>query len=165
MSGLKISGLSTGYGKIRIVSDVSLPAVGGGTIIGLLGPNGAGKSTFLRALAGLLDFEGEVQLNDHDLAAITHQQRVKRIGYLPQALPQATTLVAYEAVMSAYRAIQPDVGREVAEQAVEATFNRLGIRDLAFKPLAKLSGGQRQIIGLAQVAVRKPVLPVRSFSI
>ena len=52
--------------------------------------------------------------------------------------------------------LRPDLSTAAVEGATEETFDRLGIRHLAFHRLNALSGGQRQMVGLAQVVVRKP---------
>ena len=156
MTLLSMRNLDLFYGPVSVLDDITLPDFGGGQIIGVLGPNGVGKSTLLRALGGLESYRGEVKLDGEDLTALSHARRSRHIGYLPQALPQGTSLAAYEAVISAYRAVRPDLPRSRIEEAVEDVFDLLGIRDLAFRALNKLSGGQRQMVGLAQVIVRKP---------
>lgn len=158
MTVLKVEGLSLSYGRTAVLQNVSLPPVHGGSLVGILGANGVGKSTFLRALAGLQDYAGDIFLDDEELSKMTFLSRVGRVGYLPQVLPQATTLVAYEAVISACRAVRPDLSLEEVDLAVEEVFDRLGIRHLAFRALNQLSGGQRQMVGLAQVIVRKPTV-------
>ena len=50
---LEVSGLTTRYGSISALRDVSL-SVGDGEVVGLIGPNGAGKTTLLNTVAGLL---------------------------------------------------------------------------------------------------------------
>jgi heme exporter protein A len=50
---LRVSDLSTGYGKVIVLRDIDL-TIGAGEIVALLGPNGAGKTTLLRILAGLV---------------------------------------------------------------------------------------------------------------
>ena len=50
---LKVEGLTTRYGSISALRDVSL-SVGAGEVVGLIGPNGAGKTTLLNTVAGLL---------------------------------------------------------------------------------------------------------------
>ena len=54
---LRISSLSTGYGKIGVLRGVDL-TVGASEVVALLGPNGAGKTTLLRAVSGLLPWSG-----------------------------------------------------------------------------------------------------------
>jgi branched-chain amino acid transport system ATP-binding protein len=72
---LQIKGLQTGYGRIKILDDVSL-SVGAGCIVTVLGGNGTGKSTLLRALSGLLPvWKGEILFNGESIA----NQRPDRI--------------------------------------------------------------------------------------
>lgn len=157
MTGLAISNLSAGYKRRSVIADLSLSSVPPGSLLGLLGPNASGKSTLLRAIAGLGDSSGRVALNDLELNTLDHKKRVEMIGYLPQSLPPASPLVAYEAVMAACRAVRA-LDTRTAEKAVEAAFVDLGINHLALERMNRLSGGQRQMVGLAQVVVRKPGL-------
>lgn len=158
MTGLRVSGLTTGYRGRQVFQGLDLPALPAGSLVGVLGPNAVGKSTLLQALAGLRPTEGEIRLGDIKLSALRGVQRMRHVGYLPQALPQATSLVAYEAVASACRVARPELSREVVEALIESVFDRLSLRPLALKRLEAMSGGQRQMVGLAQVLVREPEL-------
>lgn len=157
MTGLVISNLSAGYKRRPVIEDLSLSSLAPGSLLGLLGPNASGKSTLLRAIAGLGTSSGGIALNGTDLTAIDRKKRAEMIGYLPQSLPPASPLVAYEAVMSACRAVRA-LDTKTAEKAVETAFADLGINHLALERMNRLSGGQRQMVGLAQVVVRNPGL-------
>jgi branched-chain amino acid transport system ATP-binding protein len=64
---LRISGLSTGYGKIGVLRGVDL-TVGAGEVVALLGPNGAGKTTTLRSILGLTPARaGSIRFDGHDI--------------------------------------------------------------------------------------------------
>ena len=156
MTYLQIEDLEIAYGKNTILRDVTLSCFKPGTITGILGPNGVGKSSFLRTLAGLAPYRGSIQYDETENRTLGHGERARKVSYLPQTLPQGTSLVAYEAVLSACRAVRTDLLHNAAQALVEATFEQLGITSLAFQALNQMSGGQRQMVGLAQVIVRAP---------
>ena len=157
-TGLSLLGLSTGYRNRPVFRDLTLPSLPAGAMVAVLGPNAVGKSTLLKAIAGIRPATGGIFLNGLDLAGVSGAERARLVGYLPQALPQATTLVAYEAVLSACHALRPDLTSAAIDALIETVFDALGIRSLALQRLSEMSGGQRQMIGLAQVIVRRPTL-------
>ena len=152
---LELNNIRIAYGKKEILSDISLEPIKPGNLVALLGQNGAGKSTFVKGLAGLKSYQGNATLNGIELAQMDQYQRLNNIGYVPQTLPQGSSLLAYEVVKSA-AASQTDKHRQDA--MIEDVFQRLKISHLALLPMHKLSGGQRQMISLAQAIVRKPKL-------
>lgn len=158
MSGLVVTGLSAGYKRQSVLVDLTLPTVAPGNLLALLGPNAAGKSTLLRAIAGLGNGQGEVVLNGQRLADLSTAKRARLVGYLAQSLPPTSPLVAYEAVLAACRAVRDDFDRATVEASIEQAFSDLGVVNLALRRMDQLSGGQRQMIGLAQVLVRHPSL-------
>ena len=155
---LTLNNMQIGYGKEPIINALSLPQIAPGSLLALFGCNAVGKSTLLKSLAGFLPYGGKASLNDLSLAQLSQVQRLQTIGYLPQTLPQATRLLAYELVFSACKAARGTLNNQAVEQKVEEAFERLGIRHLALKKLSEMSGGQRQMVGLAQVLVRDPHL-------
>lgn len=158
MTQFNVENYNFSYGSAEILRDVTIKNVDQGKLVGLLGANGVGKSSFLRSITGLENYQGSVKLSGIELQDQTMYQRMKVVGYMPQTLPQATSLTAYESVFSACRAVRPDLSRGDVEERIEDVFTALGIRDLAFHALGRMSGGQRQMVGLAQVIVKKPEL-------
>ncbi|MFC3152752.1 ABC transporter ATP-binding protein [Litoribrevibacter euphylliae] len=155
---LSVSGLNISYGSRRVISDIHLPALPKGSLVAVVGPNAVGKSTLLKSFAGLVKYSGDIHYEQQTLSAMPRAQLIRTLGYLPQALPQAISLVAYEVVYSACRAVRTDLTAAQVEASIEQVFDRLGIRDLALRRLSEMSGGQRQMVGLAQVLVRQPKL-------
>jgi iron complex transport system ATP-binding protein len=154
-AGLALHGLSTGYPGRVVIRALELPHVPPGSLIGVLGANAAGKSTLLKAIAGLRPAQGRILLDGEDLNACPPRERLRRVGYLPQALPQASSLVAYEAMLAALHASRPELGRIRTQEVIETVFASLGLAGMALRPLSELSGGQRQMVGLAQVIARE----------
>ncbi len=155
---LRLESVSSGYRRRPVFRNLTLPEIPDGSLVAVVGPNAVGKSTLLKSIAGLLPISGSMTLAGDNLAALSARQRIRRIGYLPQPLPQSIPLLAWETVFSACRSARGDWTREDTEEAIEATFDTLGIRQLALRRLSEMSGGQRQMVGLAQVLVRQTPL-------
>ena len=156
---LMIEGLSAGYARRPVIRDMTLGPIQAGHVTALVGPNAAGKSTLLLALAGLIGATGTVRLGERDLLRLSIGERATVAAFMPQTLPQGVALTVLESVIAAGRASPLGdlaiAGEELRRRAV-ATLDRLGVSDLALEFLDRLSGGQRQLVGLA--LVREPQL-------
>ncbi len=152
---LAIRRLAVAYGERRILRDVSLAPIAQGSLVAVLGPNGVGKSTLLRALARLLPASGNAALGATDLLHGPRHEHLRNVGYLPQLLPQPSSLLVYEAIRGALRATQPELDAAQADARLWPVCATLQLNDLILQPLNRLSGGQRQMVGLAQVLVRQ----------
>lgn len=157
---LEVSNLQVAYRKQAIIPDLTLQAMQGGQLVSLLGPNGSGKSTLLKALAGLLPLKhGSVTLDGSNLDRISFEQRAQRVVYLPQSLPASVHLRVLESVLVAARASALSAKAGLVEvEDVMAMLERLGIAHLSMHYLDQLSGGQKQLVGLAQALIRRPRL-------
>ena len=153
---LDVNDVTLAYGKSRVLEGVSFPTMTDGNLVGVLGPNGAGKSTFLRAVSGLSRYAGSIRLDGKEVSSLPHRDRTRLIGFMPQSPPILSGFVAYELVVSSCRAARPELTGAQVAQAAEQVFQQLELEDLAFRPLSQMSGGQRQLVGLAQILVRDP---------
>lgn len=149
--------ISVRFGSRRVLDGLTLPELKAGEVTVLAGPNAAGKSTLLRAIAQLAPHRGSTLLDGKDLARIPALERARLVGFMPQSLPSGSSLIALETVIAALRAGR-DIGAQQADQAAMAVMEKLGIAALALEPLDSLSGGQRQMVSLAQAIVRDPRL-------
>lgn len=158
---LAVHDLCVDYGRHTVVRNFSARPLQPGTLTALIGPNGSGKSTLLRGLAGLLRPRcGQVRLHDVDLLAIDPARRARLAGYLPQILPAAVRLRVFEAVLVAGAVAEGSRAPAMSAQLgrVEQLLMHLGIEHLAPRYLDELSGGQRQMVAVAQALMRDPVL-------
>jgi branched-chain amino acid transport system ATP-binding protein len=152
---LDVAGLSSGYGKIRVLTGVDL-RVGPGEVVALLGPNGAGKTTLLRAVSGLSPWSGSVRFDGRDLTGLGPRDTVKRgLAHVVEGHRVFTQLsVLDNLLLAAYdlpRGERAARVEEVLELFPEIAAKR---RERA----AWLSGGQQQILAVAQGLVRRPRL-------
>nr|WP_198970492.1 ABC transporter ATP-binding protein [Xylophilus sp. ASV27] len=160
--GLEIRDLSMGYGSVPVLKQLTLPVLQPGTVTALIGPNAAGKSTLMRGLAGLQSARGDIVLDGRNLMRQPQSERTRQMTYLPQSLPARSRLGVFEAVLSAAMAGCPQqglLGRAADDgtvRAVEAALENLYLARLADRAVEGLSGGQRQLVGLAQALVRQP---------
>lgn len=156
-AALDIHGLTAGYGRGDVLHALTVPALAPGHVTALLGPNGSGKSTLLKALAGLVRTrQGSVLLNGQDMTRLGVGERARHMVYLPQSLPAAVHLRVFESVLVAAKATQDALAPPVAMADIERLLDRLGIAHLALHYLDALSGGQKQLVGLAQALIRHP---------
>ncbi|QQM67492.1 ABC transporter ATP-binding protein [Actinomyces weissii] len=149
---LDVEYLHFAYGKRAVLKGVDA-SWQTGQVVGLLGPNGSGKSTLVTCLAQLRRYAGSVTFagrRGRELCGVT--------GYMPQGLPGDAALTALESVLTAsrrglsWRTSRADIA--LAWEALE----ELGVAALGDRPLGHLSGGQRQLVALAQTLVRRPEL-------
>ena len=150
MVALHISGVGVNYGARRIVHDFGCDALPASSLTAVLGPNAAGKSTLIKAIAGVHAHAGEVAL-DVGGNRVRGRELRKRVGYVPQDLPRTAALRAYETVLIAARRAVKD-----PEWAAAKVMEDLGIAHLAERYVGELSGGQRQMVGVAQALVTQP---------
>lgn len=149
---LSIDALYVAYGKRAVIQGLSLPPLPSGSLVALVGPNGAGKSTLLRALAGLEPMKGAVTLDGVDVTQLNFAERARRLSYMPQQLPPGIALGVLESIIVGLRVGGAEHPAALAFEALR----QLGIEHLAERGLDALSGGQKQLVALAQLLARNP---------
>ncbi|MBR0652777.1 ABC transporter ATP-binding protein [Roseomonas terrae] len=160
MTRLAIEGLSVAYGRRPVLRDVTVPALLPGTVTALLGPNASGKSTLLRSIAGLKrPNAGRILLDGKPIEGTTLAERTRLVRYVPQVYASAARLTVFDAVLVAARAAGASGGAGTVAARVEAILARTRIAHLAQRMISDLSGGQQQLVALAQGLVQPaPVL-------
>jgi iron complex transport system ATP-binding protein len=150
MVKIQLENLGARYGQREIISGVTTAAFMGGQVVAVVGPNAAGKSTLFKRMAGLIDGPGQVILQD---AKKGHQG----ISYMPQGLNASARLTVYESVLLARKQLTPGwVVHDDELKLVDEILGALGITELSFRNLGELSGGQQQLVSIAQTLVREP---------
>ena len=152
---LDIAGLSAGYGKIGVLHGVAL-SVGANEVVALLGPNGAGKTTLLRAVSGLLPWSGRVHFAGRDLAGTSPRDTVRAgLAHVIEGHRVFTQLAVIDnLLLAAYDLSRGERTARVEE--VFALFPEIAVKRR--ERAVALSGGQQQILAVAQGLVRRPRL-------
>ncbi|RLW68315.1 MAG: hypothetical protein B6D68_03875, partial [spirochete symbiont of Stewartia floridana] len=148
---ISIQSLTKCYGSALAVDKLSVE-IPKGEILGLLGPNGAGKSTTLRIMTGYLSpTSGTIIVDGHD---VTLDPRVvkERMGYLPESAPLYSEMIVFDYLkyIADIRGVESSMARlkELAELC--------SIGEVMHKPIATLSKGYRQRVGLALALMKDP---------
>ncbi len=148
-------GYTTGAGS-TLLHPLSFDAVGG-ECLAIVGPNGAGKSTLLHLLAGrLAATHGNVTVDDRDIAALTPQDRARRIAVLAQSEPAGLALCVREYVALGRIPWRQQSAAAVHAGAVRHALSLCALEQAADRALDTLSGGERQRAGLARALAQEP---------
>jgi len=150
---IKVENLTKSYGSIEALRGVSFE-IGAGEVVGLLGPNGAGKSTTIKILTGYIHPDsGSVSIDSLDV--LNHPLEVQsRIGYLSENTPlyPSLSIQAYLKLMADLRSIPAANHLQLLSDAIYVT----GLEKYRSRPIAQLSKGLRQRVGIAQAILHKP---------
>lgn len=151
---LKVDSVSSGYGKLQILTDVSMEASPGELTI-VVGPNGSGKSTLLKTIAGLTNiFRGSVSMDGRALSGHpSHVIARSGLAYLPQTDAVFTQLSVTENFkMAAYTVSRGDYDERLKDSL--AIFPQLN--SYLDSKVVNLSGGERQMVAMTMALLRKP---------
>jgi branched-chain amino acid transport system ATP-binding protein len=155
--GLELSGVTTMYGAVRALDEVSLSAAPA-TITAVLGANGAGKTTLLRTISGLVKpQEGAVRFDGDPLLG-RHVETIARMGvaHVPEGRGVIEELTVEENLRLATLWCLRKSQRQPAIDEILELFPRL--RDFRRRHASTLSGGERQMLVLGRALISRPRL-------
>lgn len=152
---LEVQSITRHYGELKAVDDVSF-SIERGEIVGLLGHNGAGKTTIMKMLSGFLEPDsGTVYFHGKSVSTAPEPLQ-QQLGYLPENLPvyPELSVASYLDYSAELKGLAGDEKRQAIKTVIEST--ELGSRLLS--PIATLSRGMKQRVGVAQAIIGSPTL-------
>lgn len=157
---VELRGLVVNYGDAIALRGVN-HFVAHGEWLGLIGANGAGKTTLLKAVARLVEYEGEIRVDGSETSGLTRRKFAQLVAYVPQMpeFPPEMRAIDYVALGR-----MPHLGYFGAEGPHDRVrsgelLERLGLGAMAERRLATMSGGELQRLVLARaLAQEAPVL-------
>ncbi|NYZ11165.1 ABC transporter ATP-binding protein [Azospirillum sp. RWY-5-1] len=157
---LEVSGLSAGYGEVRVLHDLAL-TVEPGECVCLVGANGAGKTTLMRSLSGLLrPVQGAIRFQGRDLARTAAHDVVRAgIALVPEGRRVLGPMTVRENLeIGAFHRSWPRRQDGVDEdlEFVLTLFPRL--RERLLQTAGTLSGGEQQMLAIARALMARPKL-------
>ncbi|MCB9136620.1 MAG: nitrous oxide reductase family maturation protein NosD [Anaerolineales bacterium] len=144
---ITVHGVTKNYKKVVALKDVSFELLGG-EALALWGVNGAGKTTLIKALLGLIDFDGEIQVGGNNVCTQGKQAR-RLIGYVPQEF--AFYDMRVQETLEFYARL-----KKTPFTAIPSLLAHLGLSPHSTKAVSALSGGLRQRLALAVALLGDP---------
>ena len=153
---LTVSGVSAGYGPLRVLHDISF-TIYRGERVGLVGLNGHGKSTLFRTITGLVDWQnGSIMLNGvqiggqrtHGPGRMTHRIARQGVALMPQGDAMFIGLTVRQHLDAGAFTRKAWSERRKRRDRILDIFPPL--RKLLDQPVGKLSGGERRMVTLGR---------------
>ena len=148
---LKVEGLNAGYGSVNILWDIGFE-VKDGEIVSILGSNGAGKTTMVRTITGMVKASsGKVEFNGEDLSGKSSRVILDSgIVQVPEGRQLFTEMTVLENLELG--AFNKETKAHFAEN-LEKCYNWFPkLRERAKQAAGTLSGGEQQMVAVAQAA-------------
>jgi len=148
---IELKNVNISYGKNIILENISFKVLKG-EYIGIVGPNGSGKSTLIKAIAGILPYNGEIKFGENI-----------KIGYLQQNLTKNDVLFPAKVseIVAAGLLVNKKFPRRYTKEdyeKIDEILKKLNIYNLKDEKILNLSGGQQQRVLLARALVSNPNL-------
>ena len=149
---LEVRAVSKHYRDKKAVDGVSITFTPG--VWGLLGANGAGKTTLIRMAAGLMrPTSGQIFYDGVPIDALNDAYRA-RLGYLPQEFGFYPEFTVQEYLN--YLAALKGLSRAESARQIDALLEQVSLTEVRKKKIAKLSGGMKRRVGIAQALLNDP---------
>lgn len=152
---LTISQVSVSFGRQSVLNNLTIPTILDGEMVALIGKNGAGKSTLLRQMTTLLR-----QQLPHQSQQIQYCDRpltLDDIGYLPQDHRISASITVIELLITTLNLDSTSLmAKKDSARKGLILLEEMGILHLANKNCVDLSGGESQMVGLAQAIINRP---------
>ncbi len=149
---LSLKDIKVSFGAKKVLLGIDTEFIGSG-MHGIIGTNGTGKSVLMKSIAGIMLHSGKVHLTDHGEKCSRTE-----IAYVPQTTSLDSSLTAFEMVLiGKLRELKMRVPDEIIQEVYDV-MDLLKIRSLEDQVFSALSGGQKQLVIMAQALISKPKL-------
>jgi len=151
---LKLQDIEAGYGDIKVLYGLNLQIASGDNIL-VLGPNGAGKTTVFKVITGLIrPYRGKVLFNKKDITDWETPERINvGIGYLLQSENIVPSLTGKDNLRLSVATLKEEIFETRVKELISVVS---ALESILPKRAGFLSGGERQLLAIAMVLIKKP---------
>jgi iron complex transport system ATP-binding protein len=157
---LHIQNLVAGYEQRVLLRNLFL-SVPAASFVAIVGHNGAGKTTLFRVLTGQLSYSGQVQVLGQDLQRVRRPAAEGLLAHLPQRNAVSFPIEVRElVVMGRFRQQRGLLAGYTAQDyaLADEALTQVGAAHLAHQNFTLLSGGEQQLVWLAQLLLQDAAL-------
>lgn len=155
---LKIKNLYSGYDDLDIIKDISID-VNKGENLFIIGPNGCGKSTLLKSIANVIDYRGNIKIDDKEVSSFDRKTLAKRVGLMSQISEIHFPYTVYETVSLGRYPYTKGFFSSLSKEDIKIVLDnieKVGLTKEKDKMITDLSGGQLQRVFLAKLFSQDP---------
>ncbi|MBC6610464.1 ABC transporter ATP-binding protein [Hymenobacter sp. BT507] len=158
-STIDISGLVAGYEQRVLLRNLFF-VVPEPAFVAIIGHNGCGKTTLFRALTGRIPYQGTIRVGGRDLRTVARPAAEGLLAYLPQRTTVGFPIAVRElVVMGRYRHHRFLGGYSATDYTLaDSALQQVGAAHLATQDFTLLSGGEQQLVWLAQLSLQEATL-------
>lgn len=156
---LNLKNVSAGYDGTDVINDISL-SVKEGENLCILGPNGCGKTTLIKAIAGLIQSKGTIEIDGKNISRMKRAEIGKHIAVMSQISTIYFSYSVYETVLlGRYLHIKDNIFKKPSQKDkdyVDKCLKAIGLFSYKDRQINTLSGGQLQRVYLARALAQEP---------
>ena len=149
---LKVNSISKIYRSKKVLNNISFE-LNKGNILGLIGKNGAGKSTVLKILSSLIDFGGDVLINQKSIKKMDAKSK-KQVGYLSENNPLYMDFYITEYLN--FIGNLNGLFKDSLQRRKKVVIELCGLKNFQNEKIKNLSKGYRQRVGIASAFIHDP---------
>lgn len=156
MEMIRLKDISFSYNSNLVIAGISHEFIHG-SFTAVMGPNGSGKTTLIRLMNKILQpSKGRIIFNDKPLEKLKRDVLARQMAYVPQQQSNIFPATVYDTVLLGRKPyIQWNPHRKDRE-ITSSVLVKLGLENIAFKDINRLSSGQRQRVFIARALAQEP---------
>lgn len=155
---IRVRNLSKSYGETQVLKNISIDFPRTGLVV-IYGPSGCGKTTFFNCVAGLIDFEGSIDIDGTHIELLGEKNksffRLKNIGFIFQDFKLFSNDSTYNNVLFPLE-VSNACSMFKKNRKAHDLLSLVGLADFSNRPIKKLSGGEKQRVAIARALCNDP---------
>lgn len=155
---LELENLCSGYDGVDIVKDINV-IINKGENLCIVGPNGCGKSTLLKSIANIIDYRGNVKIDNKEVKSLDRKELARKVGLMSQITQIYFPYTVYETVALGRYAYSDGIFSKLSSEDRDIVLDcieKVRLYDYKDKMINELSGGQLQRVFLARTFAQNP---------